>query len=51
MNDEETKIDWIAQRRDANYDCAGYTVEVEDITPDDTEVEVVADPTPSVSAD
>jgi len=45
VNNEETKIDWIAARRDVNYDCAGYTVEVEDITPDDTEV--VADPTPS----
>ena len=55
MNNEETKIDWIAQRTDANYDCAGYEVEIEDVTPDAAEVvadppEVVADP-PEVGAD
>lgn len=34
MNNVETKVD-IAQRTDVNYDCDGYQVEVEHITPED----------------
>ena len=33
MNNVETKVD-IAQRTDVNYDCNGYQVEVEHITPE-----------------
>ena len=31
MNNVETKVD-IAQRRDINYDCTGYEVEVEELS-------------------